>query len=264
MTSPPLFDKKILITRTAKQSGSFVELLEGAGAKVFQVPTIEIVPLDPAPLDRAIEQIGIYHWLFFTSANAVDIFFHRYRAVGNGKLLPRICSIGPATSARVRTQGAEVFLQPALFQAEGILEEFGGLYAGDLTGIRILLPRARVARQILPEQLQVRGASVDLIPVYETSIPDESRHLLDRILTRERPDLVTFTSSSTARHFAELISELDLAEEPDLDCAAIGPITADTAREAGFRVVCMPSNSTIPDLVKEIEKYFSASSSARP
>jgi len=259
LTSPALLDKKILITRTAKQSGSFVELLEGAGAKVLQVPTIEIVPLDPAPLDRAIEQIGIYHWLFFTSANAVDIFFNRFRAVGRGKLLPRICSIGPATSDRVREQGFEVFLQPTLFQAEGILEEFAGLYAGDLSGLKILLPRARVARQILPDQLQAGGAVVDLIPVYETGIPEESRALLGNILNRERPDLVTFTSSSTVRHFSELISDLELDEEPDLDCAAIGPITAETARKAGFRVVCMPSNSTVPDLVQAIEDYFSAS-----
>jgi uroporphyrinogen III methyltransferase/synthase len=256
LTGSPLSNKRILITRTEKQSGSFQRLLEESGATVLQVPTIEIVPLDPAPLDRALEEIAVYHWLFFTSANAVDLFFQRYHAVGRGKLLPRICSIGPATSDRVREMGAEVFLQPSLFQAEGILEEFGSLYAGDLSGLKILLPRARVARQILPDQLEAGGAAVDLIPVYDTRIPEESRLRLSQILSKEPPDLVTFTSSSTVRHFAELLSDLPEVLQDDLDCAVIGPITAETAREEGFRVVCMPANSTVPDLVREIESYF--------
>lgn len=256
MTGSPLFNKRILITRTEKQSGSFQRLLEESGATVLQVPTIEIVALNPERLDRAIQEIAAYHWLFFTSANAVDLFFQRYQAVGKGKLLPRICSIGPATSDRVREMGAEVFLQPSLFQAEGILEEFAGLYAGDLSGLRILLPRARVARQILPEQLEAGGAAVDLIPVYDTRIPEESRFRLRQILSEEPPDLVTFTSSSTVRHFSELLSGLPGVPQEDLDCAAIGPITAETARGEGFRVVCMPASSTVPDLVREIESYF--------
>jgi uroporphyrinogen III methyltransferase/synthase len=249
----PLENLSILVTRTRRQSGSFAKMLRERGARVFEVPTIEIRPLDPEPLDSALARLESYDWLFFTSVNAVDIFFGRYQARANPSSLPRICCIGPATADRVRSFGAAVALLPGVYQAEGILDEFSSLNAGNLRGLRILLPRAQVAREILPRQLEERGARVDLIPVYETVVPTESRTMLDRILDESTPDLVTFTSSSTVRNFMAIAEERgDLGR---VRCAVIGPITADMARDAGLEIVCMAKNSTIPDLVDAIVDY---------
>ncbi|MFZ0428677.1 MAG: uroporphyrinogen-III synthase [Acidobacteriota bacterium] len=243
----------ILVTRTRRQAGSFSEILRSKGARVLEIPTIEIVPLDPGPLDTALEHLSGYDWLFFTSVNAVEIFFRRYRALPATSPLPRICCIGPATAERVAQSGGSVALQPRLYQAEGIIEEFSALHAGSLEGLRILLPRARVAREILPLQLRERGAEVDLIPVYETVPPPESRAELERILAGSPPDLVTFTSSSTVRNFVELAGGRDDLHE--LRCAVIGPITADEARQAGLEIVCEAAKSTVPDLVDAIVDY---------
>ncbi len=249
----PLEDFSILVTRTRKQSGSFAALLREQGARVVEVPTIEIRPLDPAPLENALDRLKDYDWLLFTSVNAADIFFRRYQARTHRFPLPRICCIGPATADRVRSFGAEVALLPAVYQAEGIIDEFSSLHDDDLRGLHILLPRARVAREILPRQLEGKGAQLELIPVYETVVPEESRTMLDRILDDSMPDLVTFTSSSTVRNFVEIAGE-----RADLDkvrCAVIGPITAEMAREAGLNIVCTAKNSTIPDLVDAIIDY---------
>lgn len=246
----PLAGVSILVTRTQKQSGSFSALLREAGARVIEIPTIEIVPLDPAPLDSALARLDHYDWLFFTSVNAVEIFFRRLQA---SAVLPKICCIGPATAKRVRDFEAEVALLPRLYQAEGILEEFSALHSHGIEGLRILLPRALVAREILPRALEERGALVDLIPVYETVVPNQSRVALDRILDESLPDLVTFTSSSTVRNFIELAGERHNLDR--LRCAVIGPITAEVAREAGLPIVCTAEKSTVPDLVAAIIEY---------
>lgn len=249
----PLEDLTILVTRTREQSGSFAALLRERGARVVEVPTIEVRPLDSGPLDAALDRLDHYDWLFFTSANAVDIFFRRYQASTERYALPKICCIGPATANRVRSSGAEVALLPGVYQAEGIIDEFSALHGQNLEGIRILLPRALVAREILPRQLLERGAKVDLIPVYETVVPTESRALLERILDESGPDLVTFTSSSTVRNFMEIAGEREDLEK--IRCAVIGPITAEAAADAGLEIACMPKNSTVPDLVDAIVDY---------
>lgn len=249
----PLENLCILVTRTRKQSGSFAGLLREQGARVVEVPTIEIRPLDPGPLDAVLDRLESYDWLLFTSVNAVDIFFRRYQARPDRSPLPRICCIGPATAERVRSFDAAVALLPGVYQAEGIIDEFSALHGNDLRGLRILLPRARVAREILPRQLEEKGARLDLIPVYETVVPEESRTIMDRILNDSMPDLVTFTSSSTVRNFVEIAGEREDLEQ--VRCAVIGPITAEVARESGLNIVCMAENSTIPDLVDAIVGY---------
>jgi uroporphyrinogen III methyltransferase/synthase len=167
---------------------------------------------------------------------------------------PDICCIGPATSQAVEERGLTVSFQPELYQAEGIIEEFAALNNGDLSKLRILLPRARVARQILPEKLREMGATVDLIPIYKTVLPAASETVLKRVLADEDFDLITFTSSSTVRNFVSLAG--DSTDLTSFNCAAIGPITAETARELGLRVVLQPDSATIPDFVRAIRDYL--------
>lgn len=250
MTSS-LAGRTILVTRARNQAGSFTSLLTARGARVVEIPTIELVPLDPAPLDAAIHRIHDYDWLIFTSVNGVEIFFQRLPAE---VALPPICCIGPATSRRVESKGGKVALEPKIYQAEGVLEALQQTCGGRLAGMRFLLPRAQAARELLPSQLESLGARVDVIPVYETVAPPDARQRLRQVLEESPPDLVTFTSSSTVRNFFELAGDC-----PNIDrlrCAVIGPITGDTVREYGGQVVCMPERATVPDLVEAIEAYF--------
>ena len=251
-------NKTILVTRARLQAGSFSTALKRLGANVVEVPVIEIVPTPGAELDRAILGLGQYDWLFFTSPNGVDVFF-QHMADHHPDLdgpLPKIGCIGPATSQAVIDWGNLVSFQPELYQAEGIIEEFAELNQGDLSNLGILLPRALVARQILPDKLREMGARVDLIPIYETVTPAGSSAALKNVLAGEQLDLVTFTSSSTVRNFVSLAeAAVDLNS---LYCAAIGPITAETATDLGLRVVVQPESATIPDFVEAISSYLSA------
>lgn len=252
-----LWGRRILITRSASQSSEFRRLLEQAGAVVLDVPTIEIRPRQSAELDRAVEDLSSYDWLMFTSANGARIFLGRASNLGrlpDAKSMPRICTIGPATARGVKEFGFRVDLTPSLFQAEGILEEFARFQGGDLSGLKILLPRASQAREILPEELRRRGAEVDLIPVYDTVAPEDSRRLLEEALRDGPPDLVTFTSSSTVHNFVALAEDDEILKT--LSCAAIGPITAGAAAEYGLKVVLQPQNATIADLAEAIRRYF--------
>lgn len=167
---------------------------------------------------------------------------------------PAVCAIGPATADRVRDYGGRVDLVPSRYQAEGILESFLERNPVPLSGLRILIPRASRARSILPRRLRELEAEVDVLPVYDTIVPPGSREKLSQVLRNQEPDLVTFTSSSTVRHF------VSLAEDPQrlkrYRYAAIGPITAGTAEEHGLQVVVQAGKSTIPDLVEAIVCYF--------
>jgi len=256
MSPRPLESRKILVTRTRAQASAFASTLQDRGAEVFEIPTIEIVPIQSKELDEALRTISSFDWLFFTSVNGVDCFFQRANELGClTSDVPKICTIGPATSTRVRDHGYEVTLQPTLYQAEGVIEAFSTYHGGGIEGLRVLLPRARVAREILPDQLRSGGARVDLVPVYETIVPVESRARLQNILDEHQPDLVTFTSSSTVHNFVKIADNIERIQ--DLKYAAIGPITADTAVEYGLQVVMMAEESTIPALAQAIEQYFS-------
>jgi len=248
--------KTVLVTRARSQAGALAALLEESGIRVLEVPTIAIAPLDPAPLDAALADLDCYDWLLFTSANAVEVFFGRRRDVGVRHPLPRICSIGPATTSKVLACGAEVALQPEFFQAEGVLEALERAQGGGLRGRRILLPRAKVAREVLPEKLVEQGARVDVIPVYENVLPEESREMLSGILEGRGFDLVAFASSSSVRNFVELLPEAGLCR--GMRCAVIGPVTESTAREFGFDIVCMPTEATVPALVAAIIDHLGA------
>jgi uroporphyrinogen III methyltransferase/synthase len=255
----PLAGRTILVTRARRQSEQFRRLLEAAGARVVEIPAIEIQPLHSDELDQAIEKLESYDWLMFTSANSASIVLDqvtRLRADLNPEQLerPKICAIGPATSEAVEDRGYRVSLVPAVFQAEGVLVDFLEFHGGVIGGLRILLPRAAKAREVLPDQLRQKGARLDLIPVYQTALPEGTAETLRTLLREVTIDLVAFTSSSTVENFVQAAG--GAASLRSLACAVIGPITGQTAREHGLNVVVQPSAWTVPDLAQAIIDHF--------
>jgi uroporphyrinogen III methyltransferase/synthase len=253
----PLFGKKVLVTRARKQSGPLVELLEAEGAEVIEFPTIEVFPPDSwDELDGAIRNLNNYHWVIFTSVNGVHFFFERFRSLKKDiRELKGIkfAAIGEPTAKEIAGLGLAIDMIPADFKAEGLLENFR---KGDIRGKKILIPRAKEAREILPEELHRLGADVSVVTAYQTKKP-----LIDNVaevrqmLKRGRIDLVTFTSSSTAKNFFSLLGR-DEKVLSNLVTACIGPITADTVRKFGKEPEIICKKYTVEDLVKEVVHYF--------
>ena len=244
----PLFGKRIVVTRASEQAGALASRLSALGAGVVELPTIEIrPPADPAPLDRAIAQLDTYDWLIFTSANGVRFFLDRLDAGENDlrKLRAKICAIGPATRAAVEALHLKVDLMGKEYVAEGMLEAFA---AHDLAGKRILLPRAAVARDLVPAGLARRGARVDVVEAYRT-VPPEHLAAQAREVLESRPDCVTFTSSSTVRN---LLLAAGAEALRGIAVASIGPITTLTARQLGVEVATQAKVFTVDGLVAAV------------
>ena len=256
----PLFGKRIVVTRTREQASDLVNALAGLGAACLEVPTIRIEPPDDAgPLDRAIANLGRFDWIVFTSVNGVSRFFERLFGSGRdvramGHL--RTAAIGPATAERLKSYGLTSDLLPESYRAEAVVEAFR---RQDLSGRSILLPRAQEARLVLPEQLGDMGASVHDVAAYKTEpARGDSRVLIERLETHA-VDMITFTSSSTVRHFKAMLPEGRFAElTAGVPAACIGPVTADTARELGFDVRAEAGTDTIPGLVDAVRAHYAS------
>jgi uroporphyrinogen III methyltransferase/synthase len=249
-----LSDKRILITRAREQVNEFSRLLQSYGAHVVAFPTIEIAPPgDWLPLDKTIEKLDSYDWVIFTSVNGVRSFTQRLNNKGRGAdslVGKKICAIGPRTQGELEAMGLTVSFIPQEYRAEGVIE---GLKARGIKGQKILLPRARGARSILPEALREAGAVVDEVEVYQAVKPSKSNESLASIL-KKGIDVVAFTSSSTVRNFMELVSDRTVMN--GVKVAVIGPITAETARTYGVEPHITPREYTIPSLVEAIVEYF--------
>jgi uroporphyrinogen III methyltransferase/synthase len=238
---------RIIVTRSRKQAGCLIRALEKQRAEVLAIPVIEIQdPADPAPLERAAAHAGDYDLVIFTSANGVSHFVKRHPA----KIRGAICAIGPGTASALRRNGMRPQFIPKRYIAEGVLE---ALAEFPLKGARVLIPRAAVARDVIPVELTRLGARVDVVEAYRTVLPAGSMEK-SRTLTSQSADLVTFTSSSTVENFGKLFSGKPLR----IPAACIGPITSATARKNGWRVVVEAEEYTIRGLVKAIVAYCSA------
>jgi uroporphyrinogen III methyltransferase/synthase len=254
----PLSGKRILITRPSHQAEEFRRHLMALGAEVITFPTIEI--RDPSSwerLDHAIRNIEGYQWLVFTSVNGVEKFFLRYRQLAHDvrdlKGL-RIAAIGSATEKSLVARGLKVEILPDEFKAERLLESLKGKV---LKGSRILIPRAKVAREILPIELQKQGAHVDVVEAYETTAPREGKERLQLILEERPLDMVVFTSSSTVTNLVEMAKPGMLSGTlKNTAIAAIGPITKETAEGCGLEVQVQPRHYTIPALVDAIVSFY--------
>ena len=256
----PLLGRSIVVTRAREQASGLAQSLTELGAEVIQCPTIEIRTLpDYAELDAAIARLADYGWIIFTSVNGVKYFWQRLAALGRDSRAIgacRVAAIGPATADALRERGICPDFIPERYVAEGVVEGLKAREAGRLAGMRMLLPRAAKAREVLPEELGKAGAVVDVISAYET-VPAASRK--DEVLARLAEgslDCVTFGSSSTVENFLELVPAASLKAHPTTLLAAIGPVTADTLRKHGLEPHIQPEAYTIPALVEAIKAHF--------
>ena len=255
----PLAGKRIVVTRAREQADALSARLRSLGAAVIEIPTIEIRPAaDYGPLDRAIADLARYDWLIFTSANGVRYFVDRLdRSASDLRALrARICAIGPATRAAVEALHLKVDLMGREYVAEGLLEAFA---AHDLAGQRVLLPRAAVARDLVPVELARRGAQVDVVEAYRTAVPDEAAAQARAVFGAPRqPDCVTFTSSSTVQNFVAAAGVV-----PGVKAVSIGPVTTRTARSLGIEVAAEARVFTVDGLVEAVLGLFGTTAPSR-
>ncbi len=246
----PLFGQRIVITRDRMQAGDLASRLHALGADVIELPTIEICPaLDPEPLDRAIANLEIYDWLIFTSANGVRYFIERLDASKRDlrALRARVCTIGPATRQAVNALHLKVDVIPEEFVAESLVAAFANI---EVAGLRVLLPRAAVARDIVPVELGKRGARVDVVEAYRSVVPEDAQARARKIFGGERkPHWVTFTSSSTVKNFLSIAGREVLE---DVRIASIGPVTTATLVMHGLDVAIEAKPFTMDGLVRGI------------
>jgi len=244
----PLFGRRIVVTRARGQADALSSRLLELGADAIEMPTIEIVPAaDYGPLDRAIGELASYDWLIFTSANGVRYFMERldWSAADLRQLRAKICAIGPATRAAVEALHLKVDLMGKEYVAEGLLAAFA---AHDLAGRRVLLPRAAVARDLVPEELRRRGAQVDVVEAYRTVVPESAAARAAEVLAG-KPHCITFTSSSTVQNF---VAAAGAAALEGVDVVSIGPVTTKTARGLGIEVSAEAKVFTVDGLVEAV------------
>jgi uroporphyrinogen III methyltransferase/synthase len=256
--SKPLFGKRIVVTRSRDQASVFAEMLIDRGATPVEFPSIAVVP--PATweeLDAAIDVIERYHWMIFTSANAVSFFFLRMRERGEDiRSLKgvKLCAVGPKTAEALQEYSLAADLIPAEFKAEGVLAALGG---EQVRGQRFLIPRARVARELLPDRLRELGAEVTVATAYENVRPLSDVDRVKKLFTEKKIAAVTFTSSSTVNNFIEMVGKSEYKSLIEgVTVACIGPVTARTAKEHGMIVDVMPKDYTIPALVDAMVEFF--------
>ena len=263
----PLFGKGVLVTRPREQAPALSNLLAEQGAEPIECPTLEIRPPERWDLvDEAIQELSTYDWVIFTSVNGVQAFmgrlwFHQKDARSLAKA--KVCCIGPRTKEEANRWGLVADLVPKEFQAEGILEALSGL---EMKGKRILIPRAKVAREILPAQLGKMGASVRVVHAYQAVPPEAEREPISDRFRNQDIQYLTFTSSSTVRNFCQLFADRQEMRKltQDATVACIGPITAQTVQAEGLSVDIVAAENTVPALVDAIVAHANQSHTKSP
>jgi uroporphyrinogen III methyltransferase/synthase len=250
----------VLVTRPREQAAELVEGLRRRGAKVVESPVIRIeAPADLAPLDAAIARVPDFDWIVFTSANGVRSFLGRMQALNHTfpRGGPQVAAIGPATAATLKTEGIRVDVLPQRFVAEEVFEALR--QTGPLEGKRVLLPRADIAREALPELLGAAGAEVEVVVAYRTVAATEEIASALELVREGRVDVVTFTSGSTVRSFLSAVPDREELRGK-FASASIGPITSRALRDAGFEPDIEASVYTVDGLIDAIERFFSETS----
>lgn len=270
MTTPakrPLHGKRILITRARHQAQVLAAALEDNGAEVIAIPAIAIVPPESyEPLDAALTNIRAYQWLVLTSVNGVEALVARMERVARGSLghpgakpatgALKIAAMGPATARALESHGLAVDLVPEKYVAESLVEAM----RDQVFGQKVLLVRAKVARDVVPVELEKAGATVDVVDAYQTMVPATScvavREMFDA--PDSLPQAVTFTSSSTVTNFFRLLHDAGIsAWPPAMAAASIGPITSRTLLEHGIEPVVEATEYTVPGLVAALCRWAS-------
>jgi uroporphyrinogen-III synthase len=250
---------RVLVSRAREQAGSLSELLRAEGAEVLEIPFIEVrPPRSYKCMDDALRLITEYEWLILTSVNGVHALFERMEKLGIPKrrLLPlNIVAIGPATRAAIEKEGLPVAVMPKEYVAESVVQSL----ENKVRGSRVLLCRAKIARDVIPRELRRLGAFVDVVEAYETVIPAASRVKLRRVLRdmEKRPHAITFTSSSTVKNYVSLLGIRSGKSKlvQGVWNASIGPVTSETLREFELTVDVQANEFTIPGLIKAMTEY---------
>jgi uroporphyrinogen-III synthase len=247
----PLAGKRILVTRARHQAGRLAEALEAAGAEVLRLPTIEIVPPETyAHLDQALHAISGFDWLIVTSANGAAALADRIGFLS----IPverfshlEVAAIGPATAEALERMGLKVTAMPDHYVAEGVVR----LLSAKVAGKHVLLVRAAVARDVIPEELRKRGADIHVVDAYRTVIPLDSTDLMDELFGHGKPlpDAVTFTSASTVNNFFALLAAANVELPKGLRAVSIGPVTSGALREHHWEPDREAVPSDIPGVV---------------
>ena len=254
MSELPLAGKTILVTRARHQAGRLSEELKKLGATVLEIPAIEIVPPESwADLDRALTHLSQFQWLIVTSANAVEALATRTQALGLSLAALahlRIAAVGSSTAAALRNRGLEVAVTPQEYVAESLVEAL----ADQVRGQGVLLARAAVARDVIPDALRARGAVVEVVDAYRTVIPADSVTEIRTIFSAGGPvpDAATFTSSSTVTNFLNLLHEAGVSAPGAMQAVSIGPVTSGTLRENGWEPAAEADPHDLAGLVSAV------------
>jgi len=249
----PLAGKRIVVTRAHSQAEGLSSLLRGYGAEVIEAPVIEIRPPDSfEALDEALNNILQYDWLVLTSVNGVEALFSRLEPLGlsiDSLQHLKIAAIGPATEERIQDHGLVVDLVPPRYVAEEVVH----LLRKQVKGERVLLVRAKVARDVIPEELRQSGAQVDVVEAYQTVIPEHAKERLQQVFADGAPDAITFTSSSTVKNFLSIVLGTEIpAKLAKTKFASIGPVTSETLREYALPVHVEADEFTMDGLAQAL------------
>jgi uroporphyrinogen-III synthase len=255
----PLKGLRAIVGRARHQASALSSGLCDLGAVVLDIPFIAIrKPHSYRPLDTALKNLSDYDWLILTSVNGVEALWQRLRNLGlnrNNLGHLKIAAIGPATKDAIEQHGLKVNVIPKEYVAESVVASL----RQKVKGKRVLLARAKVARDVIPRELGKLGAQVDVVEAYETVVPVASRKRLQAALisVKNRPQLITFTSSSTVKNFVALLRNGRGRPRPTRQLkgillASIGPVTSSTLRELGLGVDIEAGKYNIPGLIKAI------------
>lgn len=256
----PLFGQRILSTR---ESAGELERLEALGAEIIACPTVMIIPPESFDaLDAGIDHIETYDWLVFTSGNAVSYFFSRFfekeRDIRDLKGL-KVCAVGSKTAARIRTFGIKTDLFPEQYNAEGLIASFkkeaGTNGSEGLKGIRFLMPRAEVAREVFPETIRELGGEIDVVSAYRAVPSDRLGKRVRRFLKEGKISIATFTSAATFKNFLSIMDGKADELLSGVSIAVIGPVTARAVEAVGLQVDIMPEEATVEALASEIVSH---------
>lgn len=262
----PLVGQRILVSRAREQASALSSGLRELGAEVYEIPFIEIrPPRSYKSLDESLKLVAEYEWLILTSVNGVRAMFERMALLNIPKRVLshiNIAAIGPATRKAIEHEGLKVAVTPREYVAESVVESL----SEKVRGKRVLLCRAKVARDVIPRELRRMGAFLDVVEAYETVVPQSSRIELRAVLRdpSRRPHIITFSSSSTVKNYVALLgirSGRSHLVEGVLN-ASIGPVTSDTLRQFELSVDVQASEYTIPGLIEAIVQRAGASTRA--
>jgi uroporphyrinogen-III synthase/uroporphyrinogen III methyltransferase/synthase len=257
---PPLLGRRILVTRAAHQAGKLSDGLRALGADPVEVPVLEFhPPTSLSALDAALRQFASYDWLVLTSGNAVHALVGRAAALGISLAQPAwlsVAAVGEATAAEARKAGFKIAFVPETYVAESLVEGLTKSLQKQSSARRILLARAVVARDVIPEALRLAGAAVDVVDAYQNILPKAAPEQM-RSAVRSGIDAVTFTSSSSATHLAEAARAANVAWPIALvPAVSIGPVTSQTLRDLGWPPAAEADPSDIPGLIAAVVRVL--------